>query len=78
MAVALLIQPMKLFSLYFKIQANMNPAHRDRLFHAYSAPVFFTKGMSVYHVTGKESIKLSQPQQFLAQERTIIVRSLSW
>ncbi|MGE4588503.1 MAG: peptide chain release factor 3 [Acidaminococcaceae bacterium] len=56
----------------FKIQANMNPAHRDRISFMRICSGMFTKGMSVYHVQGKKAIKLSQPQQFLAQERTII------
>ncbi len=56
----------------FKIQANMNPAHRDRISFMRICSGVFSKGMSVYHVQGKKTIKLSQPQQFLAQERTII------
>lgn len=56
----------------FKIQANMNPAHRDRLAFIRICSGKFERGMNVFHVqTGKE-IKLAQPQQFLAQERTII------
>lgn len=56
----------------FKIQANMNPAHRDRLAFIRICSGKFTRGMSVYHVQSGKSIKLAQPQQFLAQERTII------
>ena len=56
----------------FKIQANMNPAHRDRISFMRICSGTFTKGMSVYHMQGKKLIKLAQPQQFLAQERTII------
>lgn len=56
----------------FKIQANMNPAHRDRIAFFRICSGVFTKGMSVYHLQGKKTIKLSQPQQFLAQERTIV------
>jgi len=32
----------------------------------------FEKGMSVYHMQGQKLVKLSQPQQFMAQERTIV------
>mgnify|MGYP000753791369 CR=1 FL=1 len=32
----------------------------------------FEKGMEVYHVQGGKKIKLSQPQQLMAQEREII------
>jgi len=62
----------KLSGFIFKIQANMNPTHRDRLAFLRICSGKFTKGMSVKHVnTGKE-IRLSQPQQFMAQERTIV------
>ncbi len=56
----------------FKIQANMNPAHRDRISFMRICSGVFSKGMSVYHKQSGKMIKLSQPQQFLAQERTIV------
>lgn len=56
----------------FKIQANMNPAHRDRIAFFRICSGTFEKGMSVYHVQGDKNIKLAQPQQFLAQEREIV------
>lgn len=56
----------------FKIQANMNPAHRDRLAFARICSGKFEKGMNVYHCQGKKEIKLAQPQQFMAQERTTV------
>ncbi|BBB92828.1 MAG TPA: peptide chain release factor 3 [Methylomusa anaerophila] len=56
----------------FKIQANMNPAHRDRLAFIRICSGKFSRGMSVFHPHTGKSIKLAQPQQFLAQERTII------
>lgn len=56
----------------FKIQANMNPAHRDRLAFMRICSGKFTRGMSVYHSKSGKMLKLSQPQQFLAQDRTII------
>jgi peptide chain release factor 3 len=56
----------------FKIQANMNPAHRDRLAFARICSGKFTRGMSVLHVQTGKPVKLAQPQQFMAQERTII------
>lgn len=56
----------------FKIQANMNPAHRDRLAFARICSGQFIKGMNVYHVQGKKEIKLAQPQQLMAQERTTV------
>jgi len=56
----------------FKIQANMNPAHRDRIAFMRICSGKFTKGMSVQHVNANKEIKLAQPQQFMAQEREMI------
>lgn len=56
----------------FKIQANMNPAHRDRIAFMRICSGQFRKGMEVYHVQPGNKIKLTQPQQFLAQDREII------
>ncbi|MEI7025102.1 peptide chain release factor 3 [Paenibacillus sp. y28] len=56
----------------FKIQANMNPAHRDRLAFLRIVSGKFERGMSVRHVRAGKDIKLAQPQQFLAQDRDIV------
>lgn len=56
----------------FKIQANMNPAHRDRIAFIRICSGKFQKGMAVNHVRVKKSIKLAQPQQFLAQDRAVV------
>lgn len=56
----------------FKIQANMNKAHRDRIAFMRICSGKFSKGMEVYHVQGDKKQKLSQPQQMMAQEREII------
>lgn len=56
----------------FKIQANMNPAHRDRIAFIRICSGKFARGMTVNHVQSGRQIKLSQPQQFLAQERTLV------
>jgi peptide chain release factor 3 len=61
------------FSGYiFKIQANMNPAHRDRVAFLRIVSGKFERGMTVKHVRVGKDIKLSQPQQFLAQDRDIV------
>jgi peptide chain release factor 3 len=62
----------KFSGFIFKIQANMNPTHRDRLAFLRICSGKFTKGMSVNHVQAGKEIRLSQPQQFMAQERTIV------
>lgn len=56
----------------FKIQANMNPTHRDRLAFIRITSGHFTKGTSVYNERTGKSIRLAQPQQFMAQERLIV------
>ena len=63
----------KLFSGFvFKIQANMNPTHRDRMAFVRVCSGKFEKGMSVWHVQQGKEIRLSLPQQLMAQERNII------
>src|SRR5690606_27289835 len=54
----------------FKIQANMDPRHRDRIAFVRICSGHFTAGMTAVIARGKKSIRLAQPQQFLAQERT--------
>ena len=56
----------------FKIQANMNKAHRDRIAFIRLCSGKFEKGMEVEHVQGGRKMKLSQPQQLMAQSREII------
>ena len=56
----------------FKIQANMNKAHRDRIAFMRICSGKFEKGMEVMHMQGGKKIKLAQPQQFMAQDREII------
>ncbi len=62
----------KFSGFVFKIQANMNPTHRDRLAFLRICSGKFTKGMDVKHVNTGKQVRLSQPQQFMAQERTIV------
>ncbi|KRU23849.1 peptide chain release factor 3 [Clostridium sporogenes] len=62
----------KFSAFIFKIQANMNPAHRDRIAFMRICSGKFKKGMEVYHYQGGNKVKLAQPQQFLAQDREIV------
>ena len=59
----------------FKIQANMNKAHRDRIAFMRICSGVFEKGMSVLHRQSGKMIRLSQPQQFLATERTTVEKA---
>ena len=56
----------KFTGFIFKIQANMNPAHRDRLAFMRVCSGVFEKGMTVWHSSSGEKVKLAQPQQFLS------------
>ena len=56
----------------FKIQANMNKAHRDRVAFMRICSGKYEAGMEVTHVQGEKKIRLSQSTQMMAQERTIV------
>ena len=56
----------------FKIQANMNKAHRDRIAFMRICSGKFEAGKDYYHMQQGKKIKLSQPQQFMAQDREIV------
>ena len=56
----------------FKIQANMNKAHRDRIAFMRICSGKFERGKDYYHVQGNKSFRLSQPQQMMASEREVI------
>jgi peptide chain release factor 3 len=56
----------------FKIQANMNPAHRDRLAFVRICSGRFTRDMTVKNIRENKDVRLTQPQQFMAQDRQII------
>ena len=56
----------------FKIQANMNKAHRDRIAFMRIVSGKFNKEMEVLHVQNNRTMRLSQPQQIMANEREVI------
>ena len=56
----------------FKIQANMNKAHRDRLAFMRICSGKFERDSEVFHVQGGKKIRLRQPQQMMASEREMI------
>ena len=72
------IDPMteKEFSAFvFKIQANMNKAHRDRIAFMRICSGEFEAGMDVFHIQGGKKVRLSQPQQMMASERKMIEKA---
>ena len=56
----------------FKIQANMNKNHRDRIAFMRICSGKFQKDTEYLHVQEGKRIKLAQPQQMMAQERHIV------
>lgn len=56
----------------FKIQANMNKAHRDRVAFMRICSGKFDASMEVKHVQGNKIMRLSQPQQIMASERKVV------
>ena len=56
----------------FKIQANMNKAHRDRLAFLRICSGKFERDAEVYHVQTGKKMRLSQPQTMMAAEREIV------
>ena len=56
----------------FKIQANMNKAHRDRLAFMRICSGKYERDAEVFHVQGNKKMRLSQPQQMMAAEREIV------
>lgn len=56
----------------FKIQANMNPAHRDRIAFVRIVSGEFERGMSVTVPRLSKNFKLTQTTQFLADDRETV------
>src|SRR5690606_13065610 len=52
----------------FKIQANMDPKHRDRIAFVRIVSGRFEAGMQVRNTRSNRDVRLAAPQQFMAQE----------
>ena len=61
----------------FKIQANMDPRHRDRVAFARVCSGVYRRGMSVTHVRTGKTMALTKAFQFLAQDRIQISEAFS-
>jgi peptide chain release factor 3 len=59
----------------FKIQANMNKAHRDRLAFMRICSGHFDATKEVKHVQGNKNMRLLQPQQLMADDRKILTEA---
>jgi len=56
----------------FKIQANMNPRHRDRVAFMRVVSGKFQRGMDTWIGRSGEKLRLAKPHTFMAQERSIV------
>ncbi|WP_118132574.1 peptide chain release factor 3 [Oceanicella sp. SM1341] len=61
----------KVSGFVFKVQANMDPKHRDRVAFLRICSGHFTRGMKLHHVRSKKPMAVSNPVMFLAAEREI-------
>ncbi|MGE0769341.1 MAG: peptide chain release factor 3 [Hyphomicrobiaceae bacterium] len=57
--------------LVFKVQANMDPAHRDRIAFMRVCSGKLTRGMRVKNVRTGRTVMLQAPQFFFAQDRSL-------
>lgn len=61
----------------FKIQANMNPAHRDRIAFLRICSGQFERGMTVQLPRTGKQLKLAQSTQFMADDRSTVNEAVS-
>jgi peptide chain release factor 3 len=62
----------KFTAFVFKIQANMDPSHRDRVAFMRIVSGKFERGMKAWHVRLKRETRLGRPTQFMAQDRSLV------
>ncbi len=55
----------------FKVQANMDPKHRDRVAFVRLASGHFRRGMKLTHMRTKKPMAISNPVMFLASDREL-------
>ncbi len=55
----------------FKVQANMDPKHRDRVAFVRLASGHFKRGMKLTHVRSKKPMAITNPVLFLASDREL-------
>ncbi|RKF15367.1 peptide chain release factor 3 [Roseovarius spongiae] len=61
----------KVAGFVFKVQANMDPKHRDRVAFLRMASGHFTRGMKLTHVRSKKPMTVTNPVLFLASDREL-------
>ncbi len=68
----ILPQETKVTAFVFKVQANMDPKHRDRVAFLRVASGHFKRGMKLTHVRSKKPMAISSPVLFLASDRELV------
>lgn len=66
----------KVSAFVFKIQANMDPKHRDRIAFIRLCSGHFHRGMKMLHVRSGKYMPIHNPVMFLAQERELAEEAL--
>lgn len=61
----------KVSGFVFKVQANMDPKHRDRVAFLRLTSGHFKRGMKLLHVRTRKPISVSNPVLFLASDRQL-------
>lgn len=61
----------KVCGFVFKVQANMDPKHRDRVAFVRLASGHFKRGMKLTHVRSKKPMAITNPVLFLASDREL-------
>ncbi|TFF23069.1 peptide chain release factor 3 [Jiella endophytica] len=61
----------KVSGFVFKVQANMDPKHRDRVAFVRFCSGHFRRGMKLDHVRSGKALAVSNPIYFVAQERSL-------
>ncbi|MCI4661357.1 MAG: peptide chain release factor 3 [Neomegalonema sp.] len=61
----------KVSGFVFKVQANMDPKHRDRVAFVRLCSGHFKRGMKLKHVRSGKPMAISNPVLFLAQDREL-------
>ncbi len=56
----------------FKVQANMDPKHRDRIAFVRLCSGHFERGMKLHHVRTGKQLAVHNPLLFLAQDRDVV------
>jgi peptide chain release factor 3 len=68
----------EIFSAFvFKIQANMDPRHRDRVAFMRICSGAFTREMEVWHPRLKRKIRLAPPLRLFGQDREVIEEAVA-